>query len=213
MFRLLKKVIILIMSASLTWGYCLLLKNQECKVRKVIIDNGYMTFPYKIGVDRYIGGCNDKGNLYFKFYLSDSIKNISVKSLYLISNENVLKNISFHQSCKCGCLLDEKVCRCECLKIKDCDIGYSWNVNNCRCEMKKLAALIESEECDVETDKIRNISECKAFPENKTTLIKKVKDCKPFIGVSVLFLSVLITLTGIMIYFYLKSKNKYVLPY
>ena len=48
--------------------------------------------------------------------------------------------------------------------------------------MKKLAALIETEECNVETDKIRNVSECKSFPENKTiTLIKKVKDCKPFI--------------------------------
>ena len=80
--------------------------------------------------------------------------------------------------------------------------------------MKKLAALIETEECEVEIDKIRNVSECKAFPENKTiTLIKKVKDCKPFIGVSVLFLCVSITLTGIMIYFYLKSKNKYILPY
>ena len=80
--------------------------------------------------------------------------------------------------------------------------------------MKKLAALIETEECDIETDEIRNVSECKAFPENKTvTLIKKVKDCKPFIGISVLFLCVSITLTGIMIYFYLKSKNKYVLPY
>ena len=80
--------------------------------------------------------------------------------------------------------------------------------------MKELAALIETEECDVETDKIRNVSECKAFPENKTiTLIKKVKDCKPFIGVSVLFLCASITLTGIMIYFYLKSKNKYVFPY
>ena len=56
--------------------------------------------------------------------------------------------------------------------------------------MKKLTALTESErsfeserffeteECDVETDKIKNFSECKAFPENKTiTLIKKVKDC------------------------------------
>ena len=82
--------------------------------------------------------------------------------------------------------------------------------------MKKLAALTETKECDVETDKIRNISECKAFPENKTIiLIKKVKDCRPFIGVSVLFLCVSITLTGIMIYFYLKSKNKNknVLPY
>ena len=115
-------------------------------------------------------------------------------------------------------------CTCECLKIKDCDIGYSWNVNNCGCEMKKLAALTESErflerfleteECDVETDGIKNISECKAFPENKTiTLIKKVKDCKPFIGVSILFLCLSIILTEIMICFYLKSKNNNVLPY
>ena len=49
--------------------------------------------------------------------------------------------------------------------------------------MKKLAALTESErflgteECDIETDEIKNVSECKPFPENKTiTLIKKVKD-------------------------------------
>ena len=81
--------------------------------------------------------------------------------------------------------------------------------------MKKLTALTETEECDVKNDKIRNVSECKAFPENKAiTLIKKVKGCKPFIGVSVLFLCVSITLTGIMIYFYLKSKNNNnVLPY
>ena len=181
-----------------------------------------MTFPYKIGIDRCIGSCNDKDNPNFKVCLPDSIKNISVKSFDLISKKNVLKNISFHQSCKCDYLLDEKVCnlqkwnkdkcRCECLKIKDCDVGYSWNVNNCRCEMKKLAAFIETEECDVKTNNIRNISECKAFPENKTiTLIKKVKDCKPFIGVSVLFLCVSITLTGIMIYFYLKLKNTFCL--
>ena len=159
-----------------------------------------MTFPYKIGVDRCIGSCNDRDNPYFKVCLPDSIKNISVKSLDLILQRLVFKNISFHKTCKCGCLLDEKVrnnlqrrntdkCGCEYLKNKDCDIGYSWNVNKCRCEMKKLAALIESErfleteECDVETDEIKNVSECKVFPENKTiTLIKKVKDSKPFIG-------------------------------
>ena len=44
--------------------------------------------------------------------------------------------------------------------------------------MKKLAVLTESErfletkEFDVETDEIKNVSECKAFPENKT-IIKK----------------------------------------
>ena len=51
MFSLTNKIVILIISTPLTWGYCLLLKNQECKVRKVIIDNGYVTFPYKSGVD------------------------------------------------------------------------------------------------------------------------------------------------------------------
>ena len=64
--------------------------------------------------------------------------------------------------------------------------------------MKTLAAL--SEECDVETDEIKNVS------INKTaTLINKIKDCKPFIGVSILFLSVSIILTGIMIYFKIKN--------
>ena len=72
--------------------------------------------------------------------------------------------------------------------------------------MKKLAALIETEECDVETDKIRNISECKAFPGNKTfTLIKKVKLCL----ISLCFNNI----NRNNNLFYLKSKNKYVLPY
>ena len=40
--------------------------------------------------------------------------------------------------------------------------------------MKKLELkLIETEECDVETDEIKNVFKCKAFPENKTiTLIR-----------------------------------------
>ena len=75
MFRLLKKVIILIISIPLAFGYCLLLKNPECKVRKVNVDNNCMTFPYKIKVG------NDIDNPYFKVCLPDSIKNISVKVL------------------------------------------------------------------------------------------------------------------------------------
>ena len=93
--------------------------------------------------------------------------------------------MSFHESCKCGCLLDEKVCnnkkrwnkekcRCECLEVKDRDVGFSWNVVNCSCELKKMTALIVEEECDIETVEI---------VENKAvTLIKKVEDCKPFVA-------------------------------
>ena len=102
MFNLIKKIILLIISIPSAFGYCLLLKNQECAVRKVIIDNDYMTFPYKIGTDRCIGRCNDKDNPFLKFCLPDSTNNISVKGFDLLSNKNVLKNINFHQSCKCG---------------------------------------------------------------------------------------------------------------
>ena len=176
-----------------------------------------MTFPYKIKVDKCIGSCNSENNPYFKVCLPDSVKNISVKSLDLISQKLVFKNISFHQNCKCGCLLDEKVCnnlqkwnknkcRCKCLKIKDCDIGYSWNVNNCRCEMKKLAALtIETEECDVE-------SETDVYDNKTVILIRNIKNCRSFIAVSVLFLCISIILIGIMTYFCLKLENN-VLPY
>ena len=108
-----------------------------------------------------------------------------------------------------------KKCRCECLIVKKCKVSYSWNVNNCIREMKQLARLIEVEECDIETDEIKNVSECKVFleyktfPENKTLI---EKDCKPFIGVSILFFCVSVILTGVMIYFCLKLKNN-VLPY
>ena len=83
MFNLIKIIIILIISIPSAFGYCLLLKNQECAVRKVIIYNDYMTFPYKIGVDRCIGSCSDEDDPYFKFYFPDSIRNISVKSFDL----------------------------------------------------------------------------------------------------------------------------------
>ena len=62
MFNLIKKIILLIISIPSAFGYCLLLKKQECAV---IIGNDYMTFPYKIGVARCIGSCNDKDNPFF----------------------------------------------------------------------------------------------------------------------------------------------------
>ena len=82
------------------------LKNQDCKVKNVIIDNDYMTFPYKIKVDKCVESCNDADNPYFKVCLPDIVKNVSVKFFDLMFQKNMLKNISFHKSCKCGCLLD-----------------------------------------------------------------------------------------------------------
>ena len=175
-----------------------------------------MAFPYKIEIDKCVGRCNNKDNPYFKVCIPDIVKNMSVKVLDLISKKNVVKNITFHKSCKCNCLLDEKVCnnkqrwnkhkcRCECLEIKECDNNSFWNVVNCRCEFKKATKLIVKEECDVETNDI--------IQNKTTTLIKKVENCKPFVASSILFVSVSVIVSGIIIYFCLKSRNKDVLPY
>ena len=139
----------------------------------------------------------------------------------MISRRNELKNITFHKSCKCHCLLDEKVCnnkqkwnkdkcRCECLEIKDCENRSFWNVVNCRCEFKKAAKLMMEEECK----KIIDIREIADIKKNKASfIIKKVENCKPFIASSILFVCVSAIRTGIMIYFSLKSRNRDVLPY
>ena len=137
-------------------------------------------------------------NPYFKACLPDVVKNISIKVLDLLSQKNMLKNISFHKSCKCGCLLDEKVCdslqkwnkekcRCECLKKKKCGDNSFFNNVNCSCELRKAAALIE-EECKEISD---DINENNCIIQNKTvTLIKKVENCKPFVASNILFVCV-----------------------
>ena len=82
-----KKVVILVLmsvSSVLTLKNCLLLQDQKYAVRKVIIDNDYMTFPCKIKVDKCDRSCNNKDNPYFKVCTLDIAKNISVKVFDLI---------------------------------------------------------------------------------------------------------------------------------
>ena len=74
------------MSAISVSGNCVL-ENQQRAVKRVVLDNDYMTFPDKIRVDKRIGSCNDIENPYFKVCLPDVVKNISVKSFDLIQEK------------------------------------------------------------------------------------------------------------------------------
>ena len=70
MFRFIKKVLILVLISTANSLKCISLKNEECKVRKVIIDNGYM-----------------KDIPYFKVFTPDIVKIITVKVFDLISQK------------------------------------------------------------------------------------------------------------------------------
>ena len=67
---------------------CISLKDQECKVRKVVINNEYMTYPFSIEVNRCNGNCNNITNPYARVCIPNIIKNITLKIFDLISLKN-----------------------------------------------------------------------------------------------------------------------------
>ena len=64
---------------------CVLIKNEECKVREVIISTEYMLYPFSIKVDRCNGNCNNISNPYYRVCVTNVIKNITAKAFDLMS--------------------------------------------------------------------------------------------------------------------------------
>ena len=69
--------------------------------KKVSIDNDCTTFHYKIKADRCVRSCNNIPHPYYEICLPDSAKNISVKVFDSALQQNQLREIEFHESCKC----------------------------------------------------------------------------------------------------------------
>ena len=162
MFRLIKKVVMIVLITIANAKNCFLLKDQNCSVKKTIIKNDYMTYSYNIKVDRCIGSCSNITNPYSKVCLPGIIKNFTVKVFNLVSQQNEMKEISFHKSGRCDCLLNKTVyndkqkwnseeCKCECLKLENCEYGFVWNVSNCKCEQgKKVSKLISIQDTKID---------------------------------------------------------------
>ena len=98
---------------------CILIKNQECKVREVIINNKYMLHPFSIKVSRYNGNCNNISNPYSRVCIPNVIKNITTNVSDLMSWTNKTKQIKWYESCKCVGRLHPIICNNK----------QKWNVN------------------------------------------------------------------------------------
>ena len=73
------------------------------------------------------------------------LQNINLKAFNLISWNDGIKEIKWHESCKCECRLNSIVCnnkqkwnkdksKCECKELvekQECDKGFIWNPSNC----------------------------------------------------------------------------------
>ena len=124
MFRLIRKVLILVLGSTANSLKCVSLKNQECKVREVVVKSEHTTFPIGIKVNRCSGNCNNITNPYAKVCISDIIKNVAVKMFDLMTLTNKTKQVIFHESCKYICKLDPSVCNNK----------QILNKNKCRCD-------------------------------------------------------------------------------
>ena len=72
---------------------CIPMKNQEFKVREVIIINEYMIYPFSIKVSKCSGNCNNISNPYSRVCVPNAVKNITAKVFVLMSWKNKTKQI------------------------------------------------------------------------------------------------------------------------
>ena len=167
-----------------------------------------MTYPYSIKVNRCNGNCNNISNPYSRVCIPDITKNLTLKIFGLMTLTNETKQIKCHESCKCVCRLDPIICnnkqkwnkdkcRCECLINKKCGNKFR-NPNSCKCEYRAVHLL--TEECEEIIDNKKLLIK----KHNKAVSIKKsnsVDSYKPLIVLSVLFVLLRVTVTGLFIYF------------
>ena len=160
---------------------CVLMNNQECKVRPEIVNvnsNEPVFYPFSIKTSKCSGSCNNINDLYAKLCVPDVFKNINIKVFNLMSRTSETRYIECHETCKYKYRLDASVCnskqrwnkykcRGECKELIAkgiCDKGVIWNPCNCECECDKS--------CDV--GQYLNYANCNC---RKRLIDKLVEEC------------------------------------
>ena len=75
---------------------CVLMKNQECKVRPEIVDvstNDLIFYPFSIKVNKCDGKCNNISDPNAKLCVPDLVKNLNVKAFNLMSLTDETRHI------------------------------------------------------------------------------------------------------------------------
>ena len=108
---------------------CVSMNNEECKVRPEIVNVNIdepVFFPFSIKTSKCSSSCNNINDPYPKLCIPDVVKNMNVKVFNLISKTNETRHIEWHETYKCKCRLDGRVCNNK----------QRWNEDKCRCECK-----------------------------------------------------------------------------
>ena len=92
---------------------CNLMNNQACKVRPEIANvnsSEPVFYPFSIKTSKCSGSCNNINDPYAKICVPDAVKDLNVKVFNLMWRTNETRHIKWHETCKCKCRLDARVC-------------------------------------------------------------------------------------------------------
>ena len=132
---------------------CLSIINQECKPRSKILDvnegiGEAFFYPYNVQINKCSGSCHTHDDPMARICVPNIIKNVNIKVYNFLMRLNETRNVLWHESCKCVCLLNSSVCnnkqiwnsdtcKCDCNEdfagIINCTKGYIWNPSTCAC--------------------------------------------------------------------------------
>ena len=133
---------------------CLSIINRKCMPRPKILDvnEGFgeaLFYLYNALVNKCSGSCNTLKDPMARLCVPNIIKNVNIKVYNFLMRLNETRNVLWHESCKCVCLLNSSVCnnkqiwksdtcRCDCnedfASIINCTKGYMWNPSTCECQ-------------------------------------------------------------------------------
>ena len=91
---------------------CVLMNNQECKVRPEIVNinsNEPLFYPFSIKTSKCSGSCNNINDPYAKLRVPDVVKHLNIKVFNVMSRTNETRHIKWYEMCKCKCRLDGSV--------------------------------------------------------------------------------------------------------
>ena len=106
---------------------CGLVNNKEFKIRPEILNNNSNEssfYPYSILVNKCSGSWIIINDAYANLCIPNTVKNMNIEELKLISRTNETRHISWHETCKCKCRLDMEVF----VMIKNVQIMINANV-------------------------------------------------------------------------------------
>ena len=209
---------------------CLSVINRKCKLRLKILDvnegiSEALFYPYNVLVNKCSGSCNTLDDPMARLCVPNIIKNVNIKVYNFLIRLNETRNVLWHESCKCVCLLNSSVCNskqiwnsdtcgCDCNEdfagIINCTKGCMWNPSTCACECDmwcKPGQYLDHKNCICKNKSVgRVIAECtnvinEIMMNNKYNINNDNTVWNVFIGLFLIVIFIGIVCFCVLIYF------------